>query len=107
MHLAPVREIIRSGELAALGSVMVKRATGSRETTGAGGAEVRRTYRHGLLTSLTDEFKNESNTFARLQKRRETQTLVWSITRTYPLHVLPEASKAIVLDLFREAPPEP
>jgi hypothetical protein len=53
---------------------MVKRATGSRETTGAGGAEVRRTYRHGLLTSLTDEFKNESNTFTRLQKRRETDT---------------------------------
>ena len=40
IHLAPVWEIIRSGELVGLGSVMVKGATGSRETTGTGGAEV-------------------------------------------------------------------
>ena len=37
IHLAPV---IRSGELVGLGSVMVKGATGSRETTSACGAEV-------------------------------------------------------------------
>jgi hypothetical protein len=40
MHLAPVREILRSGEMVGLGSVMVKRVTGSRETTSTGGAEV-------------------------------------------------------------------
>jgi hypothetical protein len=40
VHLAPMREIIRSRELGALGSVVVKGAMGSHETTGAGGAEV-------------------------------------------------------------------
>lgn len=43
-HLAPAGEIITSGELAGLGSRMVKGTMRRRETTGAGGAEVRRTY---------------------------------------------------------------
>jgi hypothetical protein len=76
IHLAPVREIIRSGELARLASMMVKGATRVRETTGAGGAEVRRTYRHGLPASLADEVEDESNTLPRLKKRPETRELV-------------------------------
>jgi hypothetical protein len=31
----------------------------------------------------------------------------WSSEKTCPLHVLPEASKAIVLNLSRKAPSEP
>ena len=40
MHLAPVGNIIGSRALVGLGSMTVKRVTRSRETTGAGGAEV-------------------------------------------------------------------
>ena len=41
IHLALARGIVRSGEFVGLGSMMVKRATSGRETTSAGGAEIR------------------------------------------------------------------
>lgn len=53
--------------------MMVKRVTRSRETTGAGGAEVRW---HGLPARLTEEVQNEGNTFTRLQKRPEKRARV-------------------------------
>lgn len=58
--------IVRSGEFVGLGSMMVEGGTRYRETTGAGGAEIRRTYWHGLPTTLTDEAENEGNSFTRL-----------------------------------------
>jgi hypothetical protein len=48
--------------------MMVKGTVRSRATTGAGGAEVRRTYWHGLPARLTDEVENESDTFPRLHR---------------------------------------
>ncbi len=39
--LALAGGIVRSGEFVGLGSMMVKRATSGRETTSAGGAEIR------------------------------------------------------------------
>jgi hypothetical protein len=61
--------IVRSGEFVGLSSMMVEGGTRCRETTGAGGVEIRRTYCHGLPTTLTDEVENEGNSFTRLQER--------------------------------------
>ena len=58
--------IVRSGEFVGLGPMMVEGGTRCRETTSAGGAEIRRTYWHGLPTTLTDEVENEGNSFTRL-----------------------------------------
>jgi len=58
--------IVRSGEFVGLGSMMVEGGTRYRETTGAGGAEIRRTYWHGLPTTLTNEVENEGNSVTRL-----------------------------------------
>jgi hypothetical protein len=60
--------IVRSGGFLGL-SPMVEGGTRCRVTTSAGGAEIRRTYWHGLPTTLTDEVEDEGNAFTRLQER--------------------------------------
>jgi hypothetical protein len=61
--------IVRSAEFPGLSPMMVEGGMRCRETTSAGGAEIRRTYWHGLPATLTDEVEDEGNSFTRLQER--------------------------------------
>ena len=61
---------------------MVRGVTRCREAAGAGRAEVRRTYCHGLPAGLTDDVENESDTFTRLKGGRQEEKVALAKRRT-------------------------